>query len=111
MNRRGTTLVELMIVVAMLTIMTTALGTASRRARLLGLAEVQQQQAQVLLEYRAERLLAEQPARPETLARLTESLPEATVSELREGATITLSVSWRDALGGPSTRSLTVFAR
>ena len=108
-NRRGVTLVELMIVVAMLGILAAALGDATRRVQLLGLAEVQQEQAQALLDHHARCALS--GARDQALsAHLTEGLPGALLTEREEGDTLTLTLTWDGPAGTPSTRALTVFA-
>ena len=108
--RRGLTLVELMITVAMLGIMVAALGQVTRRVQLAGLAELQQERALLLLEYHADRLISDQSPDPQTLEQLTDTLPEADIQQTHAAKTTTLTVTWRDPVGGPGTRSLTVFS-
>ena len=107
-NRRGVTLVELMIVVAMLGIMTACLGDATRRIQLLGLAELQQEQAQLMLEYHARCAMNGQrdPGLPEPMS---SSLPGAQITHNRTGDLLTLSITWDGPAGSPATRSMTVF--
>lgn len=108
-QRRGVTLVELMIVVAMLGIMVACLGDATRRVQLLGLAEVQQEQAQIALDYHAQCAMSS-PRTVETSADLLSGLPSAELTQQRDGTLLTLSLTWDGPAGIPATRSLTVFA-
>jgi len=108
-HRRGVTLVELMIVVAMLGIMTACLGDATRRVQLLGLAELQQEQAQILLDYHAQCAMSGQGS-IEPPAHLISSLPGATITQQQAGKLLTLALTWDGPAGSPATRSLTVFA-
>ena len=106
--RRGVTLIELMIVVAMLGIMTACLGDATRRIQLLGLAELQQEQAQLVLDYHARCAMNGQrkSALPEPMST---SLPGATLTQTRTGELLTLSITWDGPAGSPATRAMTVF--
>ena len=108
-DRRGVTLVELMIVVAMLGIMTACLGDATRRIQLLGLSELQQEQAQLLLEYHARCAMNGQrsPAPPD---HLSSGLPGAEITQQSDGKLLTLSITWEGPAGSPATRAVTVFA-
>ena len=108
--RNGLTLVELMITVAMLGIMAACLGTATRRVQLTGITELQHEQALLLLEYHADCTINNTRPDRNTLDRLTRTLPGAEVHRVREGGVVTLVANWRDALGGPAIRSLTVFS-
>jgi prepilin-type N-terminal cleavage/methylation domain-containing protein len=108
-RRQGVTLVELMISVALIGIAVSALGSATRRIQLAGLAELQQEQAQLVLDHQAQRILDGASPRPETTARLTAGLPEALIERIPGDGVVTLVVSWRDATGQPSSRSLKVF--
>lgn len=110
-TRQGVTLVELMIAVAMLGIMASGLGFATRHLQLVGIAELQQEQAMVLLAYHAQHRASGTIPSEDTLARLTTGLPDAQVLEVRSGAVTTLTVTWRDAYGGPAIQDLTVFAQ
>ncbi|MFT5680312.1 MAG: prepilin-type N-terminal cleavage/methylation domain-containing protein [Myxococcota bacterium] len=109
-RRHGVTLIELMITVAMLGLLVGAFGSATRRIQLIGLVELQQEQARLVLDYHAQRLLDGAAQQPTVSERLTAGLPEATVERLPGDGVETLVVTWRDAVGRQSTRSLTVFS-
>ena len=108
MNRRGLTLVELMITVAILSIMGLAIGSATRQAQLTAMSELQRERALLLLEYHAERMLVSEAPDPEALERLTSSLPKAAVSVERASGVATLRATWESPTGTAATRALTV---
>ena len=109
MHKRGTTLIELMITVAIIGISSGILIGAAHQARMAGFAEVQRERALLLLEYHAGCASSGQPASAEVTQRLVESLPDARVrSESADGLT-TFTVQWRPPLGLTQERSLTVF--
>lgn len=108
MNRRDVTLVELMIVVAILGILTSAVGSATRQAQLTALSELHRERALLLLEYHADQLLLAQAPDPAVLERLTAALPKAAVLVERSSGVATLQATWEAPTGRSSTRSLTV---
>ncbi len=110
-RRAGVTLVELMITVAMVGITVGALGSATRRAQLVGLAQLQQEQAQLLLDHHAQRLLDGADPSPDAAEQLAARLPGAVVSQEPGDGVVTLAVTWTDAAGAPARRALTVFSR
>lgn len=110
MNRRGYTLVELIIAVAILGILTVGVAGSVRDARLRGLAQLQRERALLLLAYHAACVADGRPVKAPVEDRLVEALPEARVERRSQGDLATLTVSWRPPRGGIASRSLTVFA-
>ena len=108
---RGFTLIEQMIVVAIIGIAIGVSGNAALKQQNDGLAEVQRVRAEQLLGYEAECLSAGRPVSPATLARLSENLPRVTVARERQAAATRVVVSWFAPNGQPESRSVSVFAR
>lgn len=108
--KRGFTLVEQMITVALIGISTLALDTLSLQTERAGLAELERARAGVLLEYYARGVSTNQRPDPEVLRRLTESLPEAKVERSFEGNAVTLTATWRAPTGPQGRRVLTVLS-
>lgn len=109
MSRRGTTLVELMIVVAVLGILAAGALMATHQQPLYGRAAMQQVYAAGLLEWTADQVSAGQPPDPAVAARLRSSLPDAEVTVIPRGQTALLVVEWRGPMGRTERRTLTVF--
>lgn len=107
--KRGYTLVEQMITVALLGITATAVDLISLQTERAAQAELQRARAGVLLEYHARRVSTGRPVEPEVVGRLTESLPEAKVEHARDGKVVTLTATWRSPTGPAGRRVLTVF--
>ncbi len=108
--RRGTTLVELMVTVAMVGILGGfAVGLAQFTERA-ALGEVLRARARVLLDYHARQVSLGQPVDPEVEARLEASLPRARVQQARAGKATTLTVSWRTPSEADASLALTVLA-
>jgi prepilin-type N-terminal cleavage/methylation domain-containing protein len=108
--KRGFTLVEQMITVALIGISGVAIDALSIQTERAGLAELQRARAGVLLEYHARRASTGLPPEPSVVSRLTESLPEATVERVSEGNVVTLTATWRAPSGPETRRVLTVFS-
>lgn len=107
--RRGSTLVEMMIAVALVGIAGAGLGFLARQAELSGAAELQHERATVLLHAHAA-AAARGEALPEPVARrLALGLPDAALVQRHEGGLLTLELTWRDAMGGPGHQALAVF--
>lgn len=109
MSRRATTLVELMIVVAMVGILTGLLHANARRARLGGMAELQRERARIWAGYLGDSGARGVPPDPAVVQRLTAFLPDATSSTEVRGGVQTLTVRWTSPLGRAESLSLTAF--
>ncbi len=111
MRRRAYTLIELMIVVAIIGITAALAGGTGSEARMRGIAEIQQQQALLLAEYVADHEASGRPTDDLVLARLAEPLPDVSVTRAPAGPATTIEIRWRDPFGREVTRSLTSFRR
>jgi len=104
---RGTSLIELMIGVALLGILA-ALGNSlsvQRRARVV--ESVQAERALQWLEYEADVRVSRAPADPGIVAALQDGLPGAALAVTANAdKTTTLKVSWKGATGRPKSREL-----
>ena len=109
--RRGSTLIELMIVVAIIGITCAAAGVSAERARDRGQAELQRAQALLLLEYEAEVLSTAAEPDAGVRDRLLAPLPDGALTRSSAGDVVTLELTWRDPFGRPVSRSLSVFTR
>ncbi|HVE86025.1 MAG TPA: prepilin-type N-terminal cleavage/methylation domain-containing protein [Myxococcales bacterium] len=107
----GATLIELMVVVALIGISAGAAGMAVRHEREAGLAELQRELAAQLMEYHAGCLASGRRPDAAALQRLEESLPSARVRVYRRGRLATVTVSWTSMNGLEQRRSLSVFAK
>ncbi len=109
--KRGVTLIELMIAVAIIGIASVAAGDAAREMRARALEPVQRERALQWLEYQAGALSAGTTPSPEVSARLLAELPEATVAQRREKDVVYLTVSWKAPGGRRASRELAVIGR
>lgn len=109
--RRGYTLVELMVVVAVLGILAALAGGTGRAQRLEGLEMEQRERAALLLDYLATCASTGAAQDPATLARLVGALPDERQTALQDGDAVTLRVTWRGPGNRPEARALTVFVR
>lgn len=107
---RGLTLIELMICVAIIGILSALSGLSTGHLRMNARAEIQQEQALLLLQHHADHLSKGTEPRAETLARLQAPLPRSSVT-FEGGSVTTITVVWSDPFGRPSRRSLSAFAR
>ncbi len=111
LRRGGSTLVELMIALAMLGILFALSSNGGRSAELQGLGELQRERAWLVLDYRADCAARGVPVDDAVQNRLLDTLPGASVEVVRADATVTLTVHWRGAgtAGGLERASITVF--
>ena len=108
---RGTTLIELMMVVALVGIAAGTAGAAAAYQRQAGLAELQREQAAQLMEYHAGCLASGRRPEAAVVERLEEGLPSAEVRIDRRGRLATVTVLFRSASGLQQRRSLSVFVK
>lgn len=111
MAARGVTLIELMMTVAVLGLATVIAGNAAQRQRADGLAALQRERAEQVLEYHAGCVASGRAVDPTTVGRLTESLPRATVALEPAGPATRITVSWAEPGRPPLGRTLLVFAK
>ncbi|MCP4872968.1 MAG: type II secretion system protein [Proteobacteria bacterium] len=111
MNGRGFTLIETMICVALMGITAALAGVTGAQMRMNAQVEIQQAQAQLVLDSHASAASRGVAVAPEATARVLAPLPDGVVTWARAGSARTLTVAWRDPHGRAVTRSLTVFAK
>lgn len=109
-RRRGFTLVEGMITVALIAIVSLVAGTTAVAERKAAAAVLDAERAAQVLEYEADCLSSGKPVDPEVLARLLADLPKARVEIEKAGRAATATVWWTRGRRTAS-RSLTVFAK
>lgn len=107
----GATLIEVMVVVALVGIAGGTAGAAARYQREAGLAELQRELAAQLLEYHAGCLASGRRPEAAAVQRLQESLPSARLRVDRKGRLATVTVSWTSMNGLEQQRSLSVFVK
>ncbi len=111
MSQRGVTLIEVMIAVAILGIISASAGFATAHMRQEARSELQAEQAQLLIDYRAGHLARGTTTNADTLARLEAPLPDVATSLDSLGSTTTVTLTWRDPKGRSATRAVTVFRK
>lgn len=109
MRKRGFTLVEQMITVAIIGISSAILAGTARYSLLTGFGELQRERALLLLEYHAGCASTGSPVDDATVQRLVEFLPDTRVTATSTGDLTTVTVQWRPPLGLSQQHSLTVF--
>ncbi len=107
--RRGMTLVELMISVALVGILAAGVASTGRRQLLESQAELQLQQAWVWLQYEAECAAVGVSPDPDALVRLEAGVP-GHVQRVRDGELVELRLSWQDPLDRDRAIELVVFS-
>jgi prepilin-type N-terminal cleavage/methylation domain-containing protein len=105
--RRGFTLIELMVGIAILTILTALAGGTLWQQRKVAIAESQRERAWQALDYAADRVARGEPLEGPAVTALLEKLPSGKLAT-RDGA---LTVDWVDATGRAETLRLAVFSR
>ena len=110
-TRSGFTLIELMIVVAVLGIFASGSGVSGSEMLVSASAEVQREEAMLLIDYVAESRSTGTPMDPSVIERLRAPLPDSELREERTGELVKITVAWRDPFGARPTRSLVVFER
>jgi Tfp pilus assembly protein PilE len=108
---RGTTLIEAMIVVAIVGITVLTLGALVQSQRRDGVAELRREHAGQLLEYYAGCVARGMTPDDAVVARLKESVPSARVDVSRNGEVAVVRVAWMPPVGAEQERALTVFAK
>jgi prepilin-type N-terminal cleavage/methylation domain-containing protein len=108
---RGFTLIETMIVVAILGVTSLLLGNAALQQRQAGAAELQRAEAEQLLDYCADRLSSGQRPSSDTVDALAENLPSTKLAIAHQGRLATLTLEWKEPSGRRLVQSLTVFAK
>lgn len=105
--KRGFTLVEQMIAVALLGLGAVAVDALAQHSERAALAELQRARAGVLLEYHADRVAKGLPAETEVVQRLSAALPGAKVERESKGDVVKLTATWL-APWGTGRRAVTV---
>ncbi|MFZ5439874.1 MAG: type IV pilin protein [Myxococcota bacterium] len=108
--RRGFTLVELMITVAVLGLVGVLFDTLAGHIERTGLAELQRERARLLVEYHARQRVAHRDLDLEIDRRLRADLPGVELSEQSTGGTVTITVRWTAPTGPAPHLSLTLVA-
>jgi hypothetical protein len=111
--RRGSTLIELMIVLSILLITVFTIGAASGMIRPWAVEVVLRERALQVLEAEARALMQGRAgAEAEVRQLLLAELPQGRLEQAPAGAgAVRLTVHWRGAARGPSTRTLVVWPR
>ena len=108
--KRGATLIELMIVVALIGISTLIVGSSVIALRRQSTEVAQREQALQVLEFEASALTARSAGDPSVRARLMGELVEPMVDSQGRGPATLITVSWKGPAGNRLSRSLAVLA-
>lgn len=111
MSPRGTTLIELMVVVAILGILALIFSASTSDTRKQAAYIQSRERALQVLEYEADAITRGIPADGATTRDLLRRVPGATISRAPSGATTRLTVRWTSSSGRKHSQTLYVFGR
>ena len=107
--KRGQSLVELMIVTAIIGITAGLAGSTGGTPLLAAESDLARARAGLVLDYELDCAAHGRAVDAEVLGQLTRKLPGLSVASAENGATTTVTVRWRDRLGHPAEIGRTVF--
>lgn len=108
--RRGFTLIELMIAVALIGVTSAAVGSYSVYSERAAQTEVQRERARILVEYYARCMATGLSPKRQVVRRLVEALPDVKVEQRLAGDVATIKATWTAPQGSKGQTELTVFA-
>ena len=106
MRRRGSTLIEMMITVAILGIVAVSTSDGVLQVKRHSALALQRERALQVLEYEAAAVVSGRPVDAAATKALLELLPEARLDSRRSNGLRTLRVTWKSARGGDAHHEL-----